>query len=82
MVMTTRKMVKAVYGSQRRRPEAGTEKRPTGTTGEGVNEVSNDEPANDADDSSDGDRGGRLAERDTTDEDDGFHTLTEDGNHG
>ena len=51
----------------------------TRTTGEGIDEVSNDKTADDANDSSEGDRSSRLAERDTADEDDGFHTLTEDG---
>jgi len=58
------------------------EMRLTGTAGEGIDEVSNDKTANDADDSSERDRSTRLAERDTTDEDNGFHTLTEHGDQG
>jgi len=57
-------------------------KRLTGTAGEGVDDVSNNKTADDADDSSEGNRSTGLAERDTADEDNGFHTLTEDSYQG
>jgi len=58
------------------------EKGPTGTAGEGIDDVSNDKTADDADNSSEGNRSTRLAEGDTANEDNGFHTLTEDGDQG
>lgn len=76
--MTTRKIVKAVYVSYWRQKRG---KRPTGATCEGVDDVSNDETADDADDSSERDGSSWLTERDTTYEDNGFHTFTEDGDH-
>jgi hypothetical protein len=54
-------------------------KKQTGTTGECIDDVSHDETADDADDSSERDGSSRLAERDSTDKDNGFHALTEDG---
>ena len=58
------------------------EKRLTGTAGESIDDVSNDKTANNADDSSEGDSSTRLAKRDTPNEDNSFHTLTEDGDQG
>jgi len=58
------------------------EKQLTSATGEGIDDVSNNEAADDADDSSERDGSGRLTERDTADKDNGFHTFTEDGNEG
>lgn len=51
-------------------------------TGKGIDDVSNDETTDDPDDSGERDGSSRLAERDTTDEDNSFHTLAEDGNEG
>ncbi len=50
--------------------------------GEGVDEVSANKAANETDDGSNRDGSRRLAERDTADEDDRLHTLTQNGDEG
>jgi len=54
----------------------------TGATGKCINEISNNQTADDSDDSGKGDGSSGLTERDTTDENNGFHTLTEYRNQG
>lgn len=52
----------------------------TGATSKGIDEVSDTETAQDSNNSGEGDGSTRLTERDSTNENDGFYTLTEHRN--
>ena len=83
MVITTRKMVRAIMSKYSQR--SGTSwmgRKPTGSAGECVDNITTDETANDTNDGSNWDGSRRLTERNTSDEDYSFHALSQNGNEG